>query len=612
MNLSPQQIEAVETDAAAVLVCAPAGSGKTAVFAHRIAHLIRNGVDPSNILALTFTRAAARNIRDRLLVTLGDDAEQKVRDMTIGTVHSVTLRILQTYGDRIGYAPTRISVIDPEDADMLLRLVCESLGHCNAGKWKGGLSFAKAQGFVEAANAGADAREIMEMGGRAARDIVQEFNTSMYRNNAVTFGRILTECRRLLTLHPDVLARYQKRWLHVQVDEVQDSAQVEFSLYELLAPPANLFMVGDLRQSIFGFRYARPDLLENMIAERRVRVIDLEQSFRCPGAVADAANRLIAHNPGFSGKPMISASGRRGCVEVLTGRSADITARVVSALASGYRPGEVAVLARTHAVLRRLAGLFYEAKIPFHRVGRTFDVAKTAEFRTIRAMLRLIANRRDDLAFMVIADRLGITDLSKFSSEAKSNSISLWQHYAESHGCADSNPTSQWIQEIIAAIASNDDLTPTMGVIAAVAETTATSEAEADVWKFWQTHCDDMSVAEALDWFGCHNANADAQEDLGDRQAVTLATVHGAKGLEWPCVIVCEMNDGNFPSARSLKESGGEDEERRLAYVAMTRAKELLVLHHRRPEDQNQDRQIKRSSRFLEEAGVLAGEAVPA
>lgn len=622
--MTAQQLAAVETTALAALVVAPAGSGKSQVMAERIGHLLQSGVEPENILALTFTRNAARNIRDRIERVVGDAGEHRIADMTIGTVHSVALRILQTYGDRIGYAPTKLTVIDPDEADMLLRIAAESLGHLHRGKWRSSLSLAMTQSLVEAHDAGASEREIVDVGGNAGRDIVREFNTSMFRNNAVTFGRILTECRRLLTTCPDVLGRYQRRWNYIIVDEIQDSAQIEFSLYELLAPPSELFMVGDLRQSIYSFRYARPDYLEQLVGAKRVQVYDLEQSFRCGSAICDAANRLIAHNPGFTGKPMIPASGRKGNVEVFAGKSEGIVAKVKALIVDGrYRPGEIAVLARTNRVFKRLSGLMIEAGVRFNRIGRSFDVTDSPAFKTIRAMLRLVVNQNDDLAFMALAGPLGVADLSAFTARAKAERLSLWNYYSDFIGQSLASPVAAWIESTIAATtitvradgpAEEADPDPTMGVFAstALAEADAMPDDERKAWRFWLNHCDDMTVAEALDWYACHNSRVDQQEDANGGNAVTLATIHASKGLEWPCVVVCDLNDGNFPSARSLREVGGDIEERRVGYVAMTRASELLLLHYRRPEHQSNKGPIKPPSRFLIESGVLEGEAVPA
>lgn len=569
MQLSAQQTAAVTTQAKRVLICAPAGSGKTTTMVERILHLmIQRGVPASQILALTFTRYAANNIRVKLRERLGADADAVLRDITIGTVHSVALRILQTYGDALGYAPTKLTVIEPYEADMLLERVAESLGYWRKGVWRNNVTGARAAAFVSAHDGGANENELKEMGGRAALAIVREYNTRMYSMNTITFGRILTECRRLFTKRPDVLAKYQERWGFINVDEAQDSSAVQFSLFEALSPPSELFMVGDLRQSIYGWANARPEILRGMIASGSLAVIDLEQSFRCPSAVADVANRLIEHDGGFTGKPMIAANGRTGSVTVFNGRSADIAGKVKAQIEGGYRPGEIAILGRNHRTLKRLAAVLQEAGIPSHRVGGGFDIEETDAFREVRAMLRLAVNPKDALAAMTLAN-----DSSMAKAIAGMPRESLMGDIAEYLGEPENSHKA--------------------------------------AWQWWARRCGEMTVADALEWYTCHRFKVDPQEDIGDRQAVTLSTVHAFKGLEAPCVFVVGMNDGDFPSGKSLAKPERIKEERRVGYVAFTRASESLHIHYREPQDQSERGKIKRPSMFLGEAG-LQREAVPA
>lgn len=270
MNLTPSQISAIHTDASECLVLAGAGSGKTRVLVERIAHLLKQGATPAELLVLTFTRKAANEMRQRLIALLGgDDATATiVRDIQISTFHAFALRVLQLYGDLLGYDPASLTVIDPEDSDMLLKQVATDLGFFRSGKWKNGLSEKKVQRWREDRYCGRDS-SFDNVGQMCHRDdILTEYQTRLHLWNLCDFGQLLLQCRRLFREHPGVLSNYHARFKHVLVDEGQDSSAIEFSLYEVLCPPATLFIVGDFRQSVYAFRGARPDFLRSFVMER--------------------------------------------------------------------------------------------------------------------------------------------------------------------------------------------------------------------------------------------------------------------------------------------------------------------------------------------------------
>ena len=563
MQLTTSQLIAVTTDSRDVLVIAGAGSGKTRVLVERIVHLLTvRGVQPREILCLTFTRRAAGEMRERLVQRLRDhvdgDPVRVVGKMLCGTFHSIALKILTDHGSRIGYES--LTVITEDDSEFLLQTVCEDLGYCRGKKWREGLSAIKVRTALDRTYTSG-----VEPGVECERIIVREYKARLYSMQCLDFGSILLECRRLFTECPDVLAGYRKQIKHVLVDEVQDCDTIQHDLHEWFAPPATFFGVGDRRQSVYGFRGARPDLMRERHPD--AEVIDLRECFRCGDSIVAAANRLIAHNGDTLAQPMIGATGRAGIVRDITGRSADVAGAVQSLARDGYAWSDIAVLARRHSTLERLADAMVEAGIPHHRVGAGADICEGGPFLELHAALRLCVNPRDRMAEL---------RLKRMPDARRDQSIAA-------------------IRDVLSGRAEADVIATDVGPAACDIMGRVTPEV---VW--WQDHCPDTHIADALRWY----AIMDAQDDLPRGNVVTLATIHAAKGLEWPAVIVANCMEGELPGSRAIREPGGIEEERRCAYVAATRARESLTLHYRRIEDQAADRKPQGFSRFIVEAGL--------
>lgn len=585
-TMTESQRRAVTADASIVLVIAGAGSGKTMVLVERIVHLLCDrGADVSDLMVLTFTRKAAGELRDRLCDALADrgwsDPRRDIERMLCGTFHAVAFRILSAEREALGYAGP-ITIIDPDDGDMLLRQACLDLGLATRGRdggvtWRSG-SWAAAKRAVETFYASG------ELPDGDSRILLSRFFGLMKSMGVMDYGSIMVALHDFFTSSEEGLARYRRAIKHVMVDELQDSDAMQHSLYERLAPPATLFAVGDYRQSIYGFRGARPDLM----LERRpdAEIIDLRECFRCGDAIVSAANRLIAHNGDALAQPMIGATGRDGCIETRPGRSSDVAALVEELTSSVYGLGDVAVLARRHSTLRRLERVFSERKIPCYRVGSGFDLCETPEFRRLIAALRLCVNGRDDLAYWIIHDRFVADDeeWAALRSAAKSARASL----------LDSTPANNELAAIIKEISVSPDESDIVSAAVRI------QGGHDDLTEWLYTRVGGMAIEDGLQWISLR----DTQDDVVDRSAtVTLATIHAAKGLEWPVIILASCNEGELPSSRSTKEDDGVEEERRLAYVAITRAKERCYLHWRRPEDQADDRPVRSRSRFLEALG---------
>lgn len=607
--LTERQQEAVTSPAQWTLVIAGAGSGKTGVLARRVVCLVTTrGVSPSDILCVTFTRKAAGEMRQRIERMLG--GEKAALDMTIGTFHSVALAWLRADGGILGYVRgNELTVIDPDDADMLLRDVCADMGYAEqkADKWcwHKGLSWRKVQrarDYHYTQMVDADGM------GRLTTPILAEYKSRLFSMNMVDFGGILCETRRMFRHDPRFGERYRKRFPHVLVDEVQDCNAVQWDLIDVFAAvgestratPSTLFAVGDTRQSIYGFRGARPDLLITHYhdATERPHLVNLEDCFRCGPRIVSAANALIAHNDQDLHEPMRATSDARDECYAETGRSANIAQHILHCRGLGYAWSDIAVLARSHRILRRLEDVFKAYGIPSYRVGNAFDVCRHPRFLITLAGMRLLVNPDDNLAFMRLADSvfgLSREEVATIRSEAATRMISgyakAWRTLVDEERLATRHTlqvfASRWDdderhgQETLEDVFGDD------------------SDYEHERAFFYRWHKPTTTVRAALDWL----AIRDSQEDMETGNRVTLCTAHAAKGLEWPFVVCVAWNEGTWPSSQAIREDGIE-EERRLAYVALTRASERAMIHYRRNCDQSDAGKKSPPSRFVAESGL--------
>ena len=599
MQFTDEQQSAVHTTDPKVLVIAPPGSGKTRTLAGRILHLLQTGVRPSSILALTFTRRAATEMRERLLHQMGGEgaeAEKVLGALSIGTVHATCLDILRTYGDRLGYDPETLTVLDEGDADLVLERAAKDLGFLQEdGKWRSGISMVKIKRRLEQAYCNEHRKQPETRLDSHLEKIIVEYHNQLRALNSLDYGLILSECRRLFTEYPEVLETYQRRFMHVCVDEGQDSSAVEFSLYEALCPPSSIFIVADLAQSIYASRNARPDLLRTWIGEGDFTVYHLTQCFRCGDEIVSAANELIRHNGDPLARPMVGATGRSGYVQDLQCET-EALAHHCANLRAKYDLADIAIIARTHYLLRKIQGAFldHHPPIPSHHVGDRRTVFDSKAFRILHAIMRLYVNRRDNIAFERVAGLFEIDRYQRSHIRAKGveQGTPLIEIAMRHFGRA---PTIKKIGQYL-----NDEHGYELRDLLKDLENLHGLSFDRE-WEFWSAHCGEMSVLESLMWFSTYDP--ERGDGYRKKNAVTLITAHAAKGLEWPVVIMACLHEGSLPSIQSIR--AGDDvaiqEERRLCYVGCTRARERLVLHH--------DPDESEPSRFLDEFGLAREDA---
>jgi ATP-dependent DNA helicase UvrD/PcrA len=624
-GLNPAQREAVVHTEGPLLVLAGAGSGKTRVIAHRIARLIAGGEDPRRILAVTFTNKAAGEMAHRVEALL---AGSGVRSPLVATFHSACVRILRAEIHHLGYSRSFL-IYDEDDRLSLVRELCREQG-VDERIWtpQGVVSrISRAKNQLESAESvGASARTPRE---RELARVYARYEARLRSAGALDFDDLLLVPIRLFEAHPEVRTYYRERLRHVLVDEYQDTNAAQYRLLRLLVGDGgNLAVVGDPDQSIYGFRGA--DLRNILDFERDFpdcRVVRLEQNYRSTGRILQIAGAVIAHNQSRKDKalwtenpPGEPARLFRAWDEV---EEAAWVARTAAGLVrDGLSLDAIAVFYRTNAQSRVLEDAFRTAGLAYHLVGSVRFYARK-EIKDALAYLRLVVNPNDDLSFgraIAVPPRgIGKTTLGRLAEAAGAAGVSL---LAASGGAAAelgakaarSLQDFAALRERLVGLAAEprplaervSAIVDAAGLRAAlVRESTIEAEGRLE-------NLDELTVAAAEfeartgtgDLAGFLDSVAliaDVDELTEPRAAVTLMTLHSAKGLEFPAVFLTGLEEGVFPHGRALEDPDGIEEERRLAYVGFTRAKERLFLSYAAQRRLGAFAGAREPSRFLTE-----------
>ena len=633
LPLNPQQQAAVRHPGGPLLVLAGAGSGKTRVLTARIAYLIQErGVAPQKIFAVTFTNRAAGEMRSRVAALLGADP----KGLWIGTFHSLSARLLRREAAHLGFGPN-FTIYDQDDSESFIKRLLEQRGlspKANPPRAIHAVISSAKNHLLLPEELGAQAESPLE---RAAADIYATLGPALRQANAMDFDDLLLHPLTLFREHPERLAYWQQRFEHVLVDEFQDTNAAQYRLVKLLAAQhTNLCVVGDDDQAIYGWRGAD---VRHMLSFQQdfpgATLIKLEQNYRSTQVILDAANGVIAENTRRLGKTLFTATPGGEPVTLLA--AADerdeaewLAAELVRRSAEADVPYEgMAILYRTNAQSRPLEEAFRFRGIPYRLVGAV-SFYERREVKDVLAYLRLIANPADDEAFVRIVNvpRRGIGDasLSQLLRTATQWGRPLLETARAAERIADLRPNvreafqalARLIDELRARVADADPATALEQVIAAVGygpyladegpegierlENVQELIAGAAAWA--ETAVDEGDEGGATSSIERYLTQAalvtSADQGTGDPTGVTLMTVHMAKGLEWPVVTLAGLEDGLFPLARAAAEPGGLEEERRLCYVGLTRAREKLYLSWARTRYRNGRLELSESSRFLE------------
>ena len=633
LALNPQQAAAVRHPGGPLLVLAGAGSGKTRVLTARIAYLIQEqGVAPQRIFAVTFTNKAAGEMRSRVATLLGANP----KGLWIGTFHSLSARLLRREAAALGFGPN-FTIYDQDDSESFIKRLLEQRGlspKANPPRAIHAVISSAKNHLLLPEELGAQAESPLE---RAAADIYATLGPALRQANAMDFDDLLLHPLTLFREHPERLAYWQQRFEHVLVDEFQDTNAAQYRLVKLLAAQhTNLCVVGDDDQAIHGWRGAD---VRHMLSFQQdfpgATLIKLEQNYRSTQVILDAANGVIAENTRRLGKTLFTATPGGEPVTLLA--AADerdeaewLAAELVRRSAEADVPYEgMAILYRTNAQSRPLEEAFRFRGIPYRLVGAV-SFYERREVKDVLAYLRLIANPADDEAFVRIVNvpRRGIGDasLSQLLRTATQWGRPLLETARAAERIADLRPNvreafqalARLIDELRARVADADPATALEQVIAAVGygpyladegpegierlENVQELIAGAAAWA--ETAVDEGDEGGATSSIERYLTQAalvtSADQGTGDPTGVTLMTVHMAKGLEWPVVTLAGLEDGLFPLARAAAEPGGLEEERRLCYVGLTRAREKLYLSWARTRYRNGRLELSESSRFLE------------
>lgn len=604
--LSPSQHQAATTLDAPICILAGAGTGKTRVITYRIAYLISRGVRPDSILGLTFTNKAAGEMRERVENLIPGVSRQ----VELGTFHGISAKLLRRYGHYVGVLPNFV-IYDSSDSDKLLKEL--ALVHLNLSKDY--LSFYETQ-LENWQNEGVLPKNVNTHGDQRimrARELYALYSERLEQIGALDFNSILIKMRDLVQ-HPEGLLALQTRFRHVLVDEYQDTNIVQSEIVYALGKHADsIAIVGDDDQSIYGWRGAKPYNLEDFLAKMPgSKLIKLEENYRSTEAILNTANAVIAHNDRRLGKNLVSISGQGDLVRVIK-TSSDrheaewVVHKIEQKVRHGHHLNEMAILMRANSQSRSFEEVLRFARLPYRLVGgvKFYD---RKEIKDILSMLRAALNPKSDLdlvrALLASKRGVGTTSLSKAQSFAASQSLGLITVFLSKESLLKagiSSKTAEKIKNFAQALtdlgqAAIQDLTATEAIQRALDISGREDKLEEE-----RIENIDQLISAAQQYVeDCESYDQDPSalgflenaallssvdekdsNDFSHTGAVTLMTLHAAKGLEFDTVFMVGMEEYGFPHARALEEDAKPDqleEERRLAYVGMTRARKELIL----------------------------------
>ncbi len=587
-GLNEQQLKAVNHIDGPCLVLAGAGSGKTKVLTTRIANLIDNGIPSYNILAITFTNKAAKEMRERLENLLPNN------NAFVGTFHSLGVRIIRENAPLLGL-DRNFSIVDSDDVLTLIKKIMKDHNYdpklTSPSYIRNKISNIK----NDMLTSDEIERFYKTPQDEIAKKVYYEYIELLAKNNSVDFDDLLRLPVKLFTENKDVLESYQDRFKYILIDEYQDTNEVQYKLSKLLARKyKNIFIVGDPDQSIYMFRGANFRNILNFEKDyKNAVVIPLEENYRSTKYILDTANSVIKNNKERKEKNLWSNNGEGKKTKYLRAYDGKHEIQLVldeikRLVDEGYHKNDIAVLYRTNAQARLVEEMFLKANVPYKVVGSYYFYSRK-EIKDLICYLRLILNNNDEISLRRVINvpkrGIGESTLAKLEEEAKEKNISIFE--------AISKGKEQVFKELIEHLtkeAENHSLTELIDII--LDETGMRAEYEEDktleselrldnleefksITKTFEDRTGSESLADFLEEI---SLIADISEHQDDSDVVTLMTIHSAKGLEFSVVFLIGMEDGIFPHQNSFTEEGGLEEERRLCYVGITRAKERLYI----------------------------------
>ncbi|CDQ20610.1 ATP-dependent DNA helicase PcrA [Halobacillus karajensis] len=607
-GLNKEQREAVTHTEGPLLIMAGAGSGKTRVLTHRIAYLLsEKDVAPRNILAITFTNKAAREMKERVESLVGKDGEK----IWMSTFHSMCVRILRRDIDRIGY-DRNFSILDSSDQLSVIKQVLKEI-NLDPKKWDpramlGAISNSK----NELMTAEDYAKQAGNMHEEQIAEIYKGYQKKLRKNQSLDFDDLIMQTLRLFDEVPEVLEYYQRRFQYIHVDEYQDTNHAQYQLVKHLASRyQNLCVVGDSDQSIYAWRGADIQNILNFENDYpNARTILLEQNYRSTELILNAANKVIDNNSGR--KPKHLWTDNKGGEKIHYHQAGTereeglyVTDKIEDLIRQGkFRYQDVAILYRTNAQSRTIEETFVKAGIPYQMIGGT-KFYDRKEIKDMLAYLRLIANPNDDLSFQRVVNEpkrgVGKTSMDKMVAYAANHDISLYEAAAEVDFVGVSAKAAKAImsfRKMIQNWCDQQEFLSATDMVQEVIDKTGYEEMlrneksiEAQsrlenieefksVTKNFEENAEDKTLVAFLTDLALIADIDSMNEDPSSDDTVTLMTLHSAKGLEFPVVFLIGMEENVFPHSRALMDEEEMEEERRLAYVGITRAEKELFISH--------------------------------
>jgi DNA helicase-2/ATP-dependent DNA helicase PcrA len=634
-GLNNKQLEAVTLPQQSALILAGAGSGKTRVLTARIAWLIQTGqVSPTGLLAVTFTNKAAKEMLTRITASLPINT----RGMWVGTFHGLCNRLLRAHYREAGL-PASFQILDIADQLSVIKRLMKLM---NVDDEK--FPPKQVQNFINGCKdegLRAHAVEAYDAHSQKMREIFEEYDKQCQRDGVADFAELLLRCYELLGRDANIRQHYQSRFKYILVDEFQDTNQLQYLWLKLLTGHGDdtkhncMFAVGDDDQSIYGFRGARVGNMRDFEKDFNIKhIVKLEENYRSHSNILDAANAIISHNTNRLGKNLWTAAGAGEPVRVYdayndTDEAQFIVDEIKMLHCEGTSLGDIALLYRSNAQSRILEHALFSANLPYRVYGglRFFE---RAEIKHALAYMRLIANANDDTALLRVINfptrGIGARSLEQLQASARADNCSIWQ--AAINKVGNGTLGAKGIEGFVALIRHMVDnaygislpelaeLATTMSGLTAHYENDREGEDRIENLKELVT----AAVSFTNQDFGNHNnvdgeteqdlltqflshASLEAGEHQADvgREALQLMTVHASKGLEFKAVFISGLEEGLCPHEQSMYENSGLEEERRLVYVAVTRARQRLYLSHAQSRMLHGKVRYGIPSRFLDE-----------
>ncbi|MDE5977414.1 MAG: DNA helicase PcrA [Turicibacter sp.] len=617
-KMNPQQKEAILTTEGPLLVMAGAGSGKTRVLTHRIAYLMsEKQVSPYNILAITFTNKAAREMKERVEKLIGEHGQ----DVWVSTFHSMCVRILRRDIDLIGY-DLNFGILDDSDQLSVIKTVMEEL---NLDPKRQSPKYFLSQ-ISNAKNELKTPRDLSkELENEDVIRVYEKYQQVLFKNNRVDFDDLLMLTVHLFEKHPEVLAFYQNKFQYIHIDEYQDTNHAQYKIVTLLAEKfRNICVVGDSDQSIYSWRGAN---IENILSfendYKDAKVVLLEQNYRSKQMILNAANDVIRNNSARLDKRLWSDRGEGEIIEYYRASDGEIEAsyiadKIAYMRRDTYDYHDFAILYRTNSQSRTIEQALLRQNIPYRLVGGQ-SYFKRKEIKDLMAYLRLICNPDDDLSFARVVNEpkrgIGAASIDKLAQLAAESELSLMASIQDATGVINKATVNKLMDfktmiymlraqiedhslasfiELVLNQTGYLEMLENENTIEADSRMDNLGEFQSMATQFEEVDLDEILAEEESEERSDElstmtkliillndlmlQTDTETEEEANESK-VTLMTIHAAKGLEFPVVFICGFEDGIFP-LRSALEQGADDleEERRLAYVAITRAEDLLFI----------------------------------